>query len=218
MLVLLNLSIQSLQFGSFSTPHSPMLLLPPVLAYDRIFTPFAHSQHLMVIFWQVLLNLYIRRLRFGGFSSLHILPPHTCPVFSHTIAFLQLSHTRSIQRSHFGRFCLISAFDGRILAGFAQSLHSTVVFWQVLHNLCIRRSRFGSISSPHSHTPYLPPVLAYCRILAAFTHSQHSPVTFWQVLHNLCIQRSRFCRFCTISAFDGHVLAAFPLCILTPYM
>ena len=164
----------------------------------RILAGPAQSLHLMVVFWQVLHNLCIRRSRFGSFSSLLILPPHTCPPFSHTIAFLQLSLTRRIQWSHFGRFCPISTFDGRVLAGFAQSLHLTVAFWQLF-------------LFPHSRTPHLPPVLAYARIFAAFAHSLHSTFPFWQVLPNLCIRRSRFGRFCTISAFDSHVLAAFPL-------
>ena len=166
---------------------------------------------------------------------LRILPRCPCPPFSRTITFLLLSLTLSIQRSHFGRFCTISAFDGRvlaafslsafshptpaprsrirshffsfrslaafngrILAGFAQSLHLTVAFWQLF-------------LSPQSSTPHLSPVLLYDRIFAAFAHSQHSTVAFWQVLPNLCIRRSRFGRFCTISAFDGRVLAPFPL-------
>ena len=126
------------------------------------------------------------------------------PSFTHSPhsadAVLQFSHTRSIRRSHFGRFCTISAFDGRVLAGFAQSLHSTVAFWQLF-------------LSAFSHSAPAPR-LAYDRIFAAFAYSQHSTVAFWQVLHNLCIRRSRFDSFCTISAFDGRVLAAFPLRIL----
>ena len=177
-----NHSIRQSQFGSFSSPHSPTLPLPPVLAYDRIFAAFAHSQHSMVTFWQVLLNLCIRRSHFGTLSSLRILPPRTCPPFSHTIAFLQLSLTRSIQRSHFGRFCQISAFDGLVLAGFAQSLHLTVAFWQLFLSL-------------HSPTPHLPPHSRirsdFCsfrslsafngHILAGFAQSLHSTVTFWQL-------------------------------------
>ena len=193
-------------------------------------TGFAQSLHLTVAFWQVLHNLCIRRSRFGTFSSLCILPPHTCSPFSHMIAFLLLSLTLSIERSHFGRFCTISAFKGRVLAAFtlriltphtcppflhtiafmqlsltlsfqrrilacfAQSLHSTFACSQVLHNLCIQRSRFGSFSSLRILTPctYLP-----------FSHT----ITFLQLWLTLSIQRSHFARFCTISAFDGRVLA-----------
>ena len=43
--VLHNLCIRRSRFGSFSSPHSPTPHLPPVLAYDRIFAAFAHSQH-----------------------------------------------------------------------------------------------------------------------------------------------------------------------------
>ena len=111
----------------------------------RILAGFAQSLHSTVAFWQVLHNLCIRRSRLAAFP-LRILPLRTCPHFSHMIAFLQLSLTLCIQRSHFGRFCTILAFDGRVLAGFAQSLLSTVAF--------------GSFSSPHSPTPHLPPVLA----------------------------------------------------------
>ena len=166
----------------FLSPHSHTPPLAPLLAYDRIFVAFAYSQHSTVTFWQVLRNLCIRRSRFGSFSSLRIRPPHTCPLFLHTIEFLQLLLSRSIQRSHFGRFCPISAFDGRVLAGFAQSLHSTVAFWHLF-------------LSPHSPTLHLPPRSRirseFCsfrslsafngRILAGFAQSLHSMVTFWQL-------------------------------------
>ena len=58
------------------------------------------------------------------------LPPilvfdHIFPVIAHsqysTVAFLQLSLTHSIQRSRFGNFCLIAAFNSRILAAFPLS-------------------------------------------------------------------------------------------------
>ena len=148
----------------------------------------------------------IRRSHFGWFGSISAFDDRSLAAFplpfSRTIAFLLLSHTLHIRWSHFGRFCSLSAFDGRVLAAFpphshtphlppgvlaydrifaafAHSQHSTVAFWQVLHNLCIRRSRFGSFSSPHSPTPHLPPVLAYDRVFAAFAHSQHLTVSFW---------------------------------------
>ena len=103
---------------------------------------------------------------------------------------------RSRIRSHFGSLGSRPALNGRILAAFAHSQHSTVAFEQLLPALSILarrwsriRSHFGSFCSlsvfshaavlaygrilaafalsPHSRTPRLPPVLAYGRILAA---------------------------------------------------
>ena len=192
----------------FLCPHSHTPHLPPVLAYDHIFAAFAYSRHSMVAFCLVWHNLCIRRSRFGSSSSLHILTPRTCPPFSHTIAFLQLSLTLCIQPSHFGRFCTISAFDGHVWAGLAQSLHSTVAFWQ-------------PFLSPHSPTPLLLPVLVCDRILAGFAPSPHSTVAFWQLFLSTlshtapasCSRvRSHVCCFRTLSAFDGQILAAFAHC------
>ena len=114
------------------------------------------------------------------------------------IAFLRLSFTLIILRSHFGSFCSIAAFDSRILAAFAQSQHPTVAFWQLS-------------LSPRPPPPPLPPVLAHDRIFTAFAHSHHSKVAFWQLLLNCSIRQSHFGSFCSIAAFDGGILAAFPL-------
>ena len=233
------------------------LHLHPLRIHPRRPSPaFLHT----IVLFHPSLTLRIRRTQFCCFRTLEALDGLILAGFAQsqhsTVAVWQLflsafSHPapapRSRVRSHFCCFRSLSAFNGRILAEFAQSLHSKVTFWQVLHNLCIRWSRFGSISSLRIHPPRTcPPVHAYDWIFAAFAHSQHTTVAFWQVLHNLCIRRSRFgsfsslpilpphtCRpfsytiaflqlsltlsiqrsnfgrFCTISAFDGRVLAGF---------
>ena len=133
-----------------SRVQSHFRIFRSLLAFDgRILAAFAHCRHSTVAFWRLFLSPH---------SPTPPLPP------------------RSRVRSHFCRFRTLSAFDGRILAGFAQSQHSTVAFWQLF-------------LSPHSHTPPLPPVLAYDRIFATFTNSQYSTVAFWQLLLNLSIRR-----------------------------
>ena len=161
-------------------------------------------------------NLCIRWLRFGSFFSLHILTLQPCPPFSYTIAFWQVLRylrikqsrfgsfsselsdaappPRSPMRSHFWCFRILSAFDCRILAAFAHSWHSMIAFWHVLLNHSIRRSGFGSFSSPHSPMLPLPPVLAYHRILLAFTHSAFDG-GIWQLLLTFSIQSSHFGSF-----------------------
>ena len=204
------LRIHGLQFFSFRTRT----------AFDGLILPgFAQSQHSTVAVWQDF---------FSAFS--HTDPERCSRIRSLFFLFFLFFYS----------FRSLSAFNGHILAGFAQSLHSTVAFWQLF-------------LAPHSPTPRLPPILEYDHISAAFAQSRHSKFVFSQVLHNLCIRRSRFgtfsslrilppqtCppfshtiaflqfsltlsikwsyfgRFCAISAFNGHVLAAFTLCILTP--
>ena len=169
------------------------------------FAAFAHSQHSMVAFWQVLRNLCIRLLRFGSFSSLRILPPHTCPPFSHTITFLQLLLTLSIQWSHYGRFCAISTFVSRVLAALPHRILTRcpchlfshmIAFLKLQLTLRIRWSNFGSFRS----------LLAFDgRILVDFDTSQHSMVAFWRLFSSAFSHAARaphsrvqshFCRFC----------------------
>ena len=172
----------------------------------------------------------IRRSHFCSFHTLSTfdgrilaafaLSPHSRALpFSRTIAFSHLSLTLSIRRSHFGSFCSLSAFDGRILAALplsafahaapappfsrtiaflplSHSPHSTVAFWQVLLNLSIPRSHFGSFSSLRILTRR--PCPPFSRTIA-----------FLQPSLTPNIQRLRFGNFCSISAFDGHILAAF---------
>ena len=80
------------------------------------------------------------------------------------------------------------------------------------HAACIP-DRICPLFTPiqNSPKPTLPRILAYDRIIPSFTHSQHSAVTLLQPLLTLSIRQSHFGWFCTISAFDGHSLAAFPL-------
>ena len=118
-------------------------------------------------------TLRIRQSHFGSFHSLSPFDNRILegfPPSPHaTVAFWQLSHPtfshtapapRSRVRSHFCCLRTISAFDGRILLAFAYSWYSAVAFWHVLLNLYIRRSHFGSFSSPYSPTLPLPHVFA----------------------------------------------------------
>ena len=118
-----------------------------------------------------------------------------------------------------------------MLAGFVQSRHSTVAFWHVLHNLCIRRSRFASFCSAFPH----PAPTCHCSLrshfcsfhsLSAFNScisvdfapSLDSTVAFWQLFlsafsHPAPAPRSRiqshFCSFHSLSAFNCRILAGF---------
>ena len=168
-----------LAFDNRSLAAFPLRILPrcPYPLFSRT-----------IAFLLLLLTLCIQRSHFGRFCSISAFDGRVLAAFPLSIFSHPTPAPRSRVRSHFCSFRSLSAFNGRILEGFAQSLHSTVAFWQVLHNLCIRRSRFGSFSSLRILPPRTcPPVLAYDRIFAAFAHSQHSTVAFWQVLHNLCI-------------------------------
>ena len=206
----LTLRIRRMQFCSFRTltvfdriilagfaqsQHSTVAVWPLFPLRILLHCP-CHPFSRTIAFLLLSLTLSIQRSHFGRFCSIsafdgHVLAafplsafshPTPAPPFSHTIAFLQLSLPHSIQRSLFGRFCPISAFDGRILAGFAQSLHLTVAFCHLF-------------LSPHSPTAHLPPHSRirsdFCsfrslsafngRILAGFAQSLHSMVAFWQL-------------------------------------
>ena len=123
---------------------------------------------------------------------LRIHPRRPFPAFLRTIALFHPSLTLRIWRTQFCCFRTLAAFDGLILAGFAQSQHSTVAVWQLFfsafsHTAPAPRSRV------RSHFCCFRSLAAFNgRILAGFAQSLHSKVAFWQVLHNLCIRRSRF--------------------------
>ena len=147
-----------------------MPTIPRILAYDRIMTSFTHSLNSMNVVLPFSHTHSIHRSHFAWFCSisafdgrslvafrLRILTRCPCLPFSRTIAFFK--------KFFFYSFRSLSAFNGDILPGFAQSLHSTVAFWQLF-------------LSPHSPTPHLSPILAYDRIFAAFAHSQHLTVVF----------------------------------------
>ena len=171
-------------FPSFApSPHLPTLTLSRILAYNRIIPSFTHSPHL-------------------------------------ADRVLQFSHTHSIRRSYFDWVCSISAFDGRRLAAFPLCIlpccpcppfSCTIAFLQLLLTPSIQRSHFGRICTISAFDGRV--LVAFT--LSAFSHPASAPpfshtIRFLQLSLTLSIQRLYFGRFCTISAFDGRILAAFP--------
>ena len=148
--------------------------LHPVLAYDRNFVAFTHSQNSTVAFWQRLLFRRIRQSHFGSLSA-HSPSSPLSPVLAYDRIFAPCAHAE---------------FDGRIFPTFAPSPHLTVAFWQLF-------------LSPHSPSSPLCPVLAYDLIFAVFTHSQHSTVAFSQLLPNCSIRQSHFSHFSSLPRLPG---------------
>ena len=104
---------------------------------------------------------------------LRIHPRRPSPAFSRTIALFHPSLTLRIRRTQFCSFRTLTAFDGLILAGFAQSQHSTVAVWQLFlsafsHAAPAPRSRV------QSHFCSFRSLSAFNgRILAGFVQSLH---------------------------------------------
>ena len=149
---------------------------------------------------------------------LRIHPRRPSPAFSRSIALFHPSLTLRIRRTRFCSFRTLTAFHGLILAGLAQSQHSTVAVWQLFlsafsHAAPAPRSR---VQSYFCYFRTLYPFDG--RILAGFAPSLHSTVAFSQLFLSALSHpapaprssiRSHFCRFRSLSAFNGRILTGF---------
>ena len=109
---------------------------------------------------------------------LRIHPRRPSPAFSCTIVLFHPSLTLRIRRTQFCSLRTVTAFDGHILAGFAQSQHSTVAVWQLFLS-AFSHAAPAPDSRVQSHFCCFRTLYPFDgRILAGFAPSLHSTVAF----------------------------------------